>query len=190
MKSVFKLVFPTLEYKEKAIDYINEFNAYESEINGSGALDEYLGQFGYEEWIDKIQKEIDIANIQEPNVPKLTYFYVREDDDKIIDMINIRLALNEVLRKEGGHIGYSVRPTERKKGYATDMLELGVQVCNKIGIEEVLVACDKSNIASVSVIKNCGGKLKEEFYSNTYGESIQMYVINSLGGNKWKIENC
>ena len=62
------------------------------------------------------------------------------------------------------------------------MLELGVQVCNKIGIEEVLVACDKSNIASVSVIKICGGMLKEKFYSNTYGESIQMYVINSLGG--------
>ena len=55
-------------------------------------------------------------------------------------------------------------------------------MCNKIGIEEVLVACDKSNIASVSVIKICGGMLKEKFYSNTYGESIQMYVINSLGG--------
>jgi len=182
MKSGFKLVFPTLEYKDIAIDYITEFNEYESKINGTGALDEYLVHFSYEKWIDKIQKDIDIANIQEPNVPKLTYFYVREDDDKIIGMINIRLALNEELRKEGGHIGYSVRPTERKKGYATDMLELGVQVCNKIGIEEVLVACDKSNIASASVIKKCGGMLKEEFYSNTYGESIQMYVINSLGG--------
>ncbi len=57
------------------------------------------------------------------------------------------------------------------------MLELGVQVCNKIGIEEVLVACDKSNIASARVIINCGGILKEEFYSNKYNETIQLYVI-------------
>lgn len=103
-------------------------------------------------------------------------------------MINIRLAVNEELRKEGGHIGYSVRPTERKKGYATEMLNLGIEICHRRGIEEILVACDKSNIASSHVIKNCGGILKEEFYSDKYNETIQMYVIKAackiLQGNE------
>ena len=59
-----------------------------------------------------------------------------------------------------------------------DMLTEGIKVCNKIGIREVLVSCDKENIASAGVIKNCGGLLKEEFYSQTYDEVLQMYVIN------------
>jgi predicted acetyltransferase len=57
------------------------------------------------------------------------------------------------------------------------MLTEGIKVCNKIGIREVLVSCDKQNIASAGVIKNCGGLLKEEFYSQTYDKVLQMYVI-------------
>ena len=63
--------------------------------------------------LEKVISQIDIANIPESKIPAITYFYVREADDRIVGMINIRLALNDFLRKEGGHIGYSVRPTER-----------------------------------------------------------------------------
>ena len=92
-------------------------------------------------------------------------------------MINIRLSLNDFLRSEGGHIGYSIRPTERRKHYATEMLSAALKVCDVIGIKEVLVSCDKDNIASASVIKNCGGDLIHEFYSDTFNEMLQMYVI-------------
>jgi len=177
MREGMKFVFPTIDYKDKAIDYINEFYEYESEINGSGSLDRFLKESSYEKWLDKLINSMDIANLQEPKVPGLIYFYIREADDRIIGMINIRLALNDFLRKEGGHIGYSVRPTERQNGYATDMLAEGVKVCEKIGIREVLVSCDKENLASSGVIKNCGGVMKEEFYSQTYDEILQMYVI-------------
>ena len=172
-----KLVFPNINYKEKAIEFINEFNEYKSEINGSGALDGYLNDSTYEEWLGKVLADIDIANIQKPRVPALTYFYVREEDDKIIGMINIRLALNDFLKKEGGHIGYCIRPTERGKRYATNMLNSALEVCDILGIKEVLVTCDKLNIASASVIKNCNGKLVEEFYSETFNEDLQKYVI-------------
>lgn len=93
-----KLVFPSLIYKEKATGFINEFLQYKSDINGVGALDSYLDNSTYEEWLKKVYADIDIANIQKPRVPALTYFYVREDDDKIIGMINIRLALNDFLK--------------------------------------------------------------------------------------------
>lgn len=173
-----KLVFPNLSYKEKAIEYIKEFYKYDSEINGSGGLDRFLKESTYEAWLKKVISDLDIANIPESRVPALTYFYVREEDEKIVGMINIRLALNDFLRAEGGHIGYSIRPTERRKHYATEMLTAALKVCDVIGIEEVLVSCDKNNPASAGVIKNCGGILKHESYSETFDEIVQMYVIN------------
>ena len=173
-----KMVFPNINYKDKAIDYINEFYAYGSEINGSGSLDRLLREGTYEQWLQKIMNNIDIANITAPRVPALTYFYVREEDDRIIGMTNIRLALNDFLRTEGGHIGYSIRPTERRKHYATAMLNEALRVCKTIGIQNVVITCDKTNIGSSSVIKNCKGELEAEFYSDTYGEVLQRYVIN------------
>ncbi len=172
-----RLVFPNITYKEKAIDYINEFNEYGSEVNGSGGLDDYLEGSTYEAWLEKVIRDMDIANIPESRVPALTYFYVREADERIVGMINIRLALNDFLRTEAGHIGYSVRPTERRKHYATEMLSAALKVCDVIGIREVLVSCDKSNPASAGVIRNCGGVLKSEAYSETFDEILQMYVI-------------
>ena len=172
-----KLIFPTMAYKEKAIEFINEFYEYGSEINGSGALDSYLAEATYEEWLLKVLADIDIANIEKPRVPALTYFYVREEDDKIVGMVNIRLALNDFLKNEGGHIGYGIRPTERKKHYATGMLTEALKVCDTVGISEVILTCDKENPASAGVIKNCGGKLESEFYSETFDETIQRYLI-------------
>jgi predicted acetyltransferase len=174
---IMKLVFPNLLYKENAIDFINEFYEYKSEINGSGALDKYLRDSTYEEWLNKLYADIDIANIPKPRVPALTYFYVSEDDEKIIGMINIRLALNDFLKKEGGHIGYCIRPTERRKHYATEMLNNALKVCYTLGIKEVILTCDKLNVASSNVIKNCKGELVEEFYSETFKEDIQKYII-------------
>ena len=102
---------------------------------------------------------------------------MREEDDKIIGMINIRLALNDFLKKEGGHIGYCIRPTERRKHYATYMLNSALKVYDTLGIKEVILTCDKLNVASSNVIKKCKGELAEEFYSDTFNEDIQKYII-------------
>lgn len=172
-----KLVFPDISYKQKAIEYISEFYEYGSEINGTGSLNRFLKESTYEDWLKKVLCDMDIANLPEAKVPALTYFYIREADDRIVGMINIRLSLNDFLRTEGGHIGYSIRPTERRNHYATQMLSDALKVCDIIGIQEVFVSCDKENPASAGVIKNCGGILMQEFYSNTFGEVLQMYVI-------------
>ena len=171
-----KFVFPDVNYKEKAIDFINEFYEYSSEISGSGSLMRYLSESSYEEWLKKVLSDIDIANIPAERVPELTYFYV-DDTDKIVGIINIRLQLNHFLRTEGGHIGYSVRPTERGKHYATDMLSKALKFCKRIGLNEVIITCDKSNPASAKVITSNGGVLDAEFYSDTFGEIIQRYTI-------------
>ena len=77
-------------------------------------------------------------------------------------MIDIRHRLNDYLLNLGGHIGYSIRKSERQKGYATEMLGLALKECIKLGIKKVLITCDKDNIASVKSIVNNGGKMENE----------------------------
>ena len=75
-------------------------------------------------------------------------------------MIDIRHSLNEHLFNFGGHIGYSVRKSERRKGYATRMLALALEECRRLGILRVLVTCDSENIASERTILINGGVLE------------------------------
>lgn len=172
-----KFAFPTQDHEQKAIEYIQEFHDNLSAINGTGSLDGFLEKATYDAWLLKVQGDRDIANVPEGRVPALTYFYVREDDDKIIGMINIRLYLNDFLQKEGGHIGYSIRPTERRKGYGTRMLGEALTFLRPIGLTEITLTCDKENSASAGVIVNCGGVLEDEFYSDKYNQVIQRYRI-------------
>ena len=169
-----KLVYPTKKYEKEAFGYMHEFTEYKSELNGIGGLDRYPN---YDEWLLKIEKDLDISNIPEGRVPGNTHFCVRMLDDKIVGMINIRHRLNEFLLREGGHIGYSIRPTEREKGYATLMLKLGLQKCRELNLNKVLITCDKINVASAKVIQNNHGILENELYSDTYSEIIQRYWI-------------
>jgi predicted acetyltransferase len=99
------------------------------------------------------------------------------DRDRLIGAVNIRHYLNESLKRSGGHIGDGIRPSERRKGYATEMIRLALIECRKLGIEKVLMTCDKDNIGSAkSIIKN-GGVLTGEFI-NEDGEIEQKYVID------------
>jgi predicted acetyltransferase len=171
----FKLIYPSKEYEARAFEYIQEFLEYNSAINGTGGLDR---NENYDEWLQKLEKDLDISNIPDGRVPANTYFFVRASDYKIVGMINIRHKLNEFLLNEGGHIGYSIRPTERGKGYATLMLKLGLEKCRELKLDRVLITCDKANIASAKVIKNNSGILENEVFSETFSEVIQRYWID------------
>ena len=164
---------PSLERKEDAIDYINENKKYNSDINGSGGLDRYLNN--YEEWLLKLEQDkIVIPN--EQRVPALTYFLVRENDKKIIGMVNIRLYLNKRLAYSGGNIGYGIRPTERKKGYNKINLYLALKKCNEYGLKEVMLSCDKNNLASSKTMIALGAKLQKEYLND--GIEEQNYIID------------
>ena len=90
------------------------------------------------------------------------FFAVRESDNKMVGMIDIRHHIdNEFLANYGGHIGYSVRPSERCKGYATEMLRLALEYAKTIGLSRVMLGCHADNIASAKTITNCGGILYE-----------------------------
>lgn len=172
----FKYVKPTKEWEEKAIDFIHEFEEMNSPINGTNRLHKYLDS--YDAWLDKIEQDR-VQPLSENAVPAETFFFVRDNDNKIIGMINIRLALNEKLKKLGGHIGYCIRPTERRKGYNKINLYMGLLYCQEQGIKEVLMDCEKDNVASAKTMQALGGKLIKEWYEDDkYHCVIQDYVID------------
>ncbi|MCL2407863.1 MAG: GNAT family N-acetyltransferase [Defluviitaleaceae bacterium] len=172
-----KFVFPNISYEDKAFDYIREFASANSKAYGSGGLARAVENNLYAEWLLEIVHDFDIANLQGDDVPSLTYFAVREHDDELVGTCNVRLALNDFLRREAGHIGFSVRPAERRKGYATAILQKAVMICNAVGINDVMVTCDKDNTASAGVIRKCGGVMEDEFYSDTFKGLVQRYWI-------------
>ncbi len=152
---------PGISRKEDAIEYINEFYEYNSDINGSGGLHRFLDD--YEGWLKKIDEDSK-REVSEEHVPALSYFLVRENDKRIVGMISIRLALNESLKKSGGHIGYSIRPTERGKGYNNINLYLGLKVCDRHGIETVFMDADLDNPASWKTMEKFGGVRIREYF--------------------------
>ena len=126
---------------------------------------------------DYYLEHLELKEAAEGLVPDSVFFLLDESRDRLLGAINIRHYLNDSLLKEGGHIGDGIRPSERRKGYATEMIRLALIECKKLGIDKVLMTCDKENIASdKSIIKN-GGILENEFV-NSDGKVEQRYWIS------------
>lgn len=155
-----KLVFPTEEYKNQVEEYLQEhLDIGEKVLHGVGGLDRLEN---FETWIKKIKNDTLEQSIESGRVPATLFLAVRKSDNRVIGTIQIRHKLNDHLLKYGGHIGDGVRPSERKKGYATEMIRLALEECRKLGIDRVLMTCDKNNVASRKSIMNNGGVLENE----------------------------
>ena len=156
------LIEPKLEYEKQAREYVNEFNEENvSEIPGGSGIEKY----SYIEWLKKLELGKRKETVVENRVPAHTYFLLRTMDNNVLGVINIRHELNDYLLREGGHIGYSIKKSERQKGYATKLLELGLEKCFELGIDNALVTCDKNNIGSSKTIQNNLGVLENEYQS-------------------------
>ena len=174
----FKLVVPSMEHESQAIDFINEHHQYDSNathIAGGASIDKFVDD--YPGWLQKLENDRNqIPN--EQRVPAKTFFLVRTNDERIVGMISIRLELNEHLRNYGGHIGYEIRPTERRKGYNRINLFLALCECQKNNIEKVMLSCDKKNIASSKTMIGLGGVFEREFYYEDEEDLTQIYWID------------
>ena len=185
----FYLEIPTIERKEEAIDYFNEHIKYHSDMNGTGSMDRFLKESTYEQWLKELENKTNQEYMNTLSwAPSLTYFLVRENDNRIIGMINLRYNLTEeILAKGGSHIGYGIRPTERRKGYNKINLYLGLLEEQKLGENKVLLDCTADNIGSNKTITALGGNLEKSEIDDWDNELTNYYWIDvSKSINEYK----
>lgn len=167
------LVKPNLSYADEIIKYKEESLKESPLINGSAGLNNFSS---IEDWLEELKRRSSEATVPEGLVPSSTYLGVREKDNHIVGMIDIRHYLNEYLTQVGGNIGYSVRKTERNKGYAKQMLKLALEKCKELKIKKVLITCDEDNIASEKVILSANAKFED--IRNLDGENKKRFWID------------
>ena len=139
---------------------------------------ENLGKMNFQQWLNDLEN-----NKYEENLPKdystHTFFLVENEDHRIVGAIGLRWKEVPVLMKYGGFIGYSIRPTERGKGYATEMLKLGLQKFKEMDHkrERILITCKDFNIPSKKVIEKNNGIFENSYYNEDDGFTYLRYWI-------------
>ena len=148
---------PTLADKETVLEMMAEFEQTKSAHDG-GFWD--AENFIYEEWLESNQNHEMGINLPEGWVPDIQ-LVLFDKSGHALGFLNLRLRLNEGLLNYAGHIGYSIRPSERGKGYAKESLRQGLQIAKEKNIKRALVTCSTENPASRAVILANGGKLED-----------------------------
>ncbi|MFD1177843.1 GNAT family N-acetyltransferase [Paenibacillus puldeungensis] len=168
------LVEPSTLYKEAYIDMVQEWSS-----TGERMIP-FVLRYDYSDF-DKLLTEMNrlrtSKDLAEGKVNSSTFWLFDQNKDRIIGATNIRHTLNASLLESGGHIGYGIRPSERRRGYATTLLKLALKKALDIGIDKALVTCDYDNIGSARTIKNNGGKFESEVKID--GIIIQRYWIRA-----------
>lgn len=169
------LVKPDIKYRAQYIEMIDEWKSF-----GEKA-EPWVLQVDYSDFNAMVLKFEQISqgiNIPEGFVPSSTFWAYEDETDQIVGAVNIRHYLNDMLMKAWGNIGYGVRPSERRRGFATQILHLAVNECRCLNIKRALLGCYKENIASSKTILKNGGVLENEIKEEDTGRMIQRYWIS------------
>lgn len=163
---------PIKEYEEEAISFKQEFfDNGETTINGSELLDH---TDSYVEWLKSVTDNTSSDTVN-PSWVVTDTFFAFDENNRIVGIIDLRHELNDFL-KDFGNCGYSVRPSERRKGYATEMLKLVLEHARQIGMDKVQLSVERSNEVSVKTITKNGGKYERSFEFEN--EKADVYMIN------------
>ncbi|MBJ7987955.1 GNAT family N-acetyltransferase [Bacillus cereus] len=169
-----ELILPSLEFEQEIIDYKKEFPYSPNGINGSSTL---AFKNSVTDWIDYLETLTARETLPANRVPSVQYIAVKKSDKSIVGMISVRLELNDYLLNYAGHIGYSVKPSERRKGYGSKMLALALIEAKKRNLNKVLVTCADDNEASAGVIENNNGLLEDKRLEPDDRELLRRYWI-------------
>lgn len=165
-----RLIKASYEYKDEIVDMLEEWLGAENDLTPWAIVRGDYRDF------DRYLESLDLDEPRDGYVPDSTFFCLDEDTGRVVGAVNIRHYLNDRLLKCGGHIGDGVRPSERGRGVATKMISLALDECRRLGIDRVLMTCDKENVASARTIIKNGGVLENEV--DDEGETVQRYWID------------
>jgi len=169
------LIKPSTEYADQIAAYRQEFLDRTNSLDGTGSLRNFSDPL---DWLRHVESMTRRETCPPGLVPATNLLCVRRSDDKLVGMVDIRHELNDHLFNFGGNIGYSVRPDERRKGYAKAMLGMVLPEAAHLGLTRVLVTCNRSNEVSRRVILAHGGVLENELWDEDDGEFTQRYWID------------
>lgn len=168
-----KLVFPTVEMEKAVSDFKKKFyDNGEKTINGSYKLD--TDRYSYHEWLE-LMKSNTCGDTANPKFGLSDTLFAIDEENEIAGIITIRYDLTEFY-KNSGHIGYSVAPDKRKRGYATAMLNEALVMAKAHGLSEVKIVCAASNTASRRTILSCKGQLNRVIH--TADGDHEEYIID------------
>ncbi len=155
IKTPIILIKPSMRYAQQILEYKTSFENTHESLAGCGSLERIND---IEEWFEEIEQLSNSDTCPPHRVPSDQYLAIRVQDHRLVGMINFRHHIDHpILSVWGGHIGYSVHPQERRKGYAKEMLRQTLLICKAYGLDRVLVTCDQQNMASKKTILANGG---------------------------------
>ena len=169
------LVKPSSEYANQIIEYRQEFLNAGDSMDGTGSLRRFENP---EEYIKTCAEYEDPQTVPTHLVPATQFLFIRKSDNKLVGMIQVRHCFNDYLEKYAGHIGYSVRPSERRKGYAKEMLRITLPFCREIGLNKVLITCTDGNIGSEKTILANGGVYESTIHEPNENKNLKRFWIN------------
>ncbi|MCI8658747.1 MAG: GNAT family N-acetyltransferase [Lachnospiraceae bacterium] len=171
-----------IELKEPTLEYADDIWHFRQELLDANDPSRFAGCSRLEacisakEWIDAVNRIKSEKTCPRDKVPSHVYLALRRTDNKIVGITDLRHHIDHpILGTWGGHIGYSVRPSERNKGYAKEMLRQNLKNCQTLGILKVLITCNTDNIASEKTILALGGIFEKEIEAN--GHLMKRYWI-------------
>lgn len=170
----FILLRPTSEYASQIIEYRQEFLDAGDSMDGTGPLRRFENP---EEYIKICAEYEDPEKVPSHLVTATQFFFIRKSDNKLVGMIQVRHRFNDYLEKYAGNIGYSVRPSERRKGYAKEMLEMVLPFCRKVGIDKVMITCIDGNIGSEKTILANGGIYESTIHEPNSNRNLKRFWI-------------
>ena len=170
----FILIRPTSEYASQIVGYRQEFLDSDDSMDGTGPLRRFENPA---EYIKTCAEYEDPQAVPSHLVPATQFIFVRKSDNRLVGMLQVRHRFNDFLEKYGGHIGYSVRPSERRRGYAKEMLRMALPYCREIGLDKVLITCIDGNIGSEKTILANGGVYESTVHEVTDDINLKRFWI-------------
>jgi predicted acetyltransferase len=155
-------------FQEMALEYRAAGEYYAHHVT---AMNDFTG---FMAGIRNLRKGVNLL----PNLVPMTTYWLLKDDQFILGESRLRHRLTPALQNEGGHIGYAIRPGQRRKGYGTCVLDLTLEKARDMGLSRVLVTCDTDNLPSARIIEKNGGALSGYGISPSSGAQVSQYWID------------